>query len=338
MKKGLVFSGGGMSIRQMVEIAQEAEAAGLDSIFVTEAWRSAFVPLAAIAMGTERVELGTYIMNAYARSPWLAGMSAIDVDELSGGRLVLGIGTGNKHINEEWQGVPQERPLRKMDEYVTLLKKIFATSVGEELRYEGEMHRMQWPPAVQPLRRDIPVYLAGLFPKMVKVAGRVSDGLAMGALLSPAYIRDQVMAQARQAAADAGRDPAALGSILAPFVAVADTTDKARQMAREAICHLYAPLPHPYYDFVIREQGFTKAADAASKLVPEGKFEQATEAFTDDIIDVLTISGTVEECRAKLADYEGVVDHLLFVNVNFSAGTAEQLMRTFREMIKIGAA
>jgi alkanesulfonate monooxygenase SsuD/methylene tetrahydromethanopterin reductase-like flavin-dependent oxidoreductase (luciferase family) len=78
-----------MSLRDMVAISKEAEAAGFDSLYVTEAWRSGFVPLTAIAVATERVRLGTYVLNAYGRSPLLTGMSAIDLDELSRGRFLL---------------------------------------------------------------------------------------------------------------------------------------------------------------------------------------------------------------------------------------------------------
>ena len=133
MQYGLIFSGGGMSQQEMLGIARKADQAGIDAIYLTEAWRSAFVGLAALATATERVEIGPCILNAYARSPWITAMSAIDLDELCGGRLVLGVGTGNKHINETWQGISQDRPLRKMEEYVTLLRKAVATRLGDRL-------------------------------------------------------------------------------------------------------------------------------------------------------------------------------------------------------------
>ena len=236
MRHGLIFSGGGTTMQQMVELACEAEQAGIDSIYLTEAWRSGFVGLAAIAAATDRVEIGPYILNAYARSVWITAMSAVDLDELSGGRLVLGIGSGNKHINEDWQGIPQERPIKKMAEYVSLLRQAVSTRLGETLEWEGEMHRMHWPPAVAPVRDSIPVYLAALYPQMTAVAGRVADGLALGALLSADYIRDEMKPRFHQAAADAGRDPDQLGIYFAPFVSVHEDPAVARQAARMAIC------------------------------------------------------------------------------------------------------
>ncbi len=336
MKKGIIFAGGGTSLKQVVELACEAERAGLDSVYVTEAWRSGFVPLAAIAAATERVEIGPYILNAYSRSPWMTAMSAIDLDELSGGRLVLGIGSGNKHINEEWQGVPQARPLRKMEEYITLTRKAVRAHPGDTVAWQGEIHGMNWSPAVPPLRESIPVFLAAIYPKMTAVAGRVADGIAMGALLSPDYIRDTVKPRFEAAAVEAGRDPSLLGSTVAPFVSVDEDAEAARQAAREAICRLFSPLPHPYYDFLLREQGFSKAADAACRYMPEGKMEKAMEAFTDDVLDKVAISGSVEHCRKQLKKFEGVVDQTLFVNVNYSGTSPEALISAFRGLIEVG--
>jgi alkanesulfonate monooxygenase SsuD/methylene tetrahydromethanopterin reductase-like flavin-dependent oxidoreductase (luciferase family) len=101
MRIGLLSVGAGSSLEEIVSTARAAEAAGFDAIHVVEGYRSAFVPLTAIALATNRIRLGTYIANAYGRSPLLTAMSAMDLDELSGGRLVLGVGSGNRHINED---------------------------------------------------------------------------------------------------------------------------------------------------------------------------------------------------------------------------------------------
>ena len=103
-----------------------------------------------------------------------------------------------------------------------------------------------------------------------------------------------------------------------------------------AICHLYWPLPHPYYDFVLREQGFSKSADAAQRYVPEGKIEKAMEAFTDDIIDTVSVAGTLDEAPARLQGFNGLVDQVLFVNVNYSSDSIEALQRNFQDMIALG--
>ena len=88
----------------------------------------------------------------------------------------------------------------------------------------------------------------------------------------------------------------------------------ARRMAREAICHLYAPLPHPYYEYTMREQGFGVAADALLKLMPAGDLEASVASIPDECIDRLVIAGTPEDCRARIASYDGILDDMLFLN------------------------
>ena len=198
-----------------------------------------------------------------------------------------------------------------MTEYVQLLRQIFHTKAGERVLYEGEIHRMNWVPAVNPVRADIPIYLSAIFPRMVKVAGRVADGLAMGGVLSAAYAREVIQPAARAAAADADRDPQALGFLAAALVAVCEDREQARHAARVAICRLFSPLPHPYYEYMLREQGFSAAADAACKHVPEGNLQKAVDAIPDEAVDRLTIAGTPDECRKRLADYHGIVDEVI---------------------------
>lgn len=335
MKRGILFAGGGMLQRDMMDIAREAEAAGFDSMYVAEAWRSAFVPLTALALATERVRIGPYVLNAYGRSPFLAGMSAIDLDEISGGRLLLGVGSGNRHINADWQGIPHEKPYKKMTEYVENLRKIVCAPAGSRVSYQGEIHKMDWTPAVAPTRPRIPIYMSAIFPRMVKVAGRVADGIAMGAVLSAPYARDVIQASARSSAEASDRDPKSLGFLMASIVSVDEDPEVARQCAREALCRLFAPLPHPYYEYMLREQGFSKAADAALKYVPTGNIEKAAESMTDEVVDTVTIAGTPEECRRRLAEYEGVVEEVIFVNVSYATSQTNSAVEGYRKLLAL---
>ena len=102
------------SLEMIVDLAGRGEAAGFDSMYVVEAGRSASVPAAAVIGATSDCRVGTYVVNAYAREPWLTGLIARDLDELSGGRFVLGVGTGNKHFNEWYMGADMSGPIAKM--------------------------------------------------------------------------------------------------------------------------------------------------------------------------------------------------------------------------------
>ena len=321
IRQSLLLVGGGVPVSQMVETARAAEAEGLHGVYVVEAYRSGFVPLAAIAMATQRIAIGPYILNAYGRSPFLTGLGAIDLDELSGGRLVLGIGPGNVHINRDFQGLETERPITKMREYVEIVRQMVRTPLGGAVRYEGQIHQMRWEPRVAPIRTTMPVWMAAISPKMVKVAATVSDGVAMGVLMSPEYIRDRVRPPAIEAARAAGRDPATIAFPAGGLVAVDEDLDRARAAIKATICSFYHPIPHPYYDFLLREHGFGKAADACARHVPGGSIPAAMEQIDDAVADRLAFVGTPAQIARRLKDYEGLIDEMIFLNVG-GAGAA----------------
>jgi alkanesulfonate monooxygenase SsuD/methylene tetrahydromethanopterin reductase-like flavin-dependent oxidoreductase (luciferase family) len=315
MRQGILFVGGGSTLRDIVETARAAEDAGIDSIHVVEGYRSAFVPLTAIALATERVRLGTYIANAYGRSPLLTAMSAMDLDELSGGRVVLGVGSGNRTINEDYQGIAYARPLAKMREYVENLRAAFAAPLGGKVEYQGKIHRMRWTRSIAPVRPAIPVHLAAIFPKMVEVAGSVADGVALGVLLSPEYVRDVIRPSARAAAERAGRDGAGLEFPMAALIAVDANRDRARDAVRRAVASFFHPLPHPYYEYLLREQGYGKVVDLALRRAPEERADEVFAAMDDDLVDRLAFTGTPEEITRRLRDYRGIVDEAIWLNV-----------------------
>ena len=174
------------SLATLVALAREGEAAGFGSMYTVEAARSAFVPAAAAIAATTTVRVGTYVVNAYARDPWLTGLAARDLDELSGGRFVLGVGTGNPHFNDWYMGADSSRPLKKMRDYLEIVRGVVAARAGERVRYQGDVHRIRWRASFDPTRPSIPVYLSASGPNMVKLAGEVSDGVGVGIMASTA--------------------------------------------------------------------------------------------------------------------------------------------------------
>lgn len=335
MQLSLIFTGGGMRIADLVIIARQAETAGFDGLYVTEAWRSGFVPLTAVAAATARMHLGPYVLNAYGRSPLLTGMSAIDFNEFSNGRLVLGLGGGNRIINEQWQGIPHARVLTKMKEYVELVRRMAATRLGGRLDFDGAVHSMHWAPAIDPGAQPFPIALAAVFPSMLAVAARVADRIGGGATLGIDYLREVLRPQAAKAAAAADRDPASLRWMAVGFIAMHEDRERARAAARAALCHLYAPLPHPYYEYTMREQGFGAAADAALEHMPGGRLEAAMDAIPDACLDSLVIAGTPPECRARLSAYGAVLDEMLLLNV--MAADAGNVVLAYQPLMQLPA-
>jgi alkanesulfonate monooxygenase SsuD/methylene tetrahydromethanopterin reductase-like flavin-dependent oxidoreductase (luciferase family) len=314
VRLGFLFVGGG-PLADNVATARDLEAAGFHTAHVVEGYRSAFVPLTAIALATSTIRIGTYIANAYGRSPLLTAMSAMDLDELSGGRLVLGVGSGNRHINEDFQGIAYARPARKMREFVENLRAALSAPLGGKVEYAGEIHRMRWTRSIPAVRPTIPVHLAAIFPRMVEVAGAVADGVALGVLLSPEYIRDVIRPRAANAAERAGRDPAKLEFPMGALVAVDADRKRARDAVRRTIAGFFHPLPHPYYEFLLREQGYGEVAELAKRHVSAGRTEPVIAAMSDAMVDRLALTGTAGECAERLRAYRGLVDEAVLLNV-----------------------
>lgn len=316
MAVGVILPGGGITMDELVDLAVRAEQRGFDGVYVTEAWRSAFVPAAAIAAATERVTVGSYVANAYARTPFVAGMAAIDMNGLSGGRFVFGVGSGNRFTNAHYQGVEMGRPVPKMREYVQLLRQIVTTTPDEVLEFRGEVHTMDdWTPQTPVEQGTAPVILAAIYPRMLGIAGEVADGVALGALLATDHLEDYVRPHVEAGADRAGRDLDDFGWYMANFLSVHEDRDVARHASRVAVCRLYHPKPHAHYDHVLRSQGYATVADSVGGAMADGNLEAASRHVPDELVDRLTISGTPAECHDRIESYLEHVDHVLLTNV-----------------------
>lgn len=299
------------SLDMIVDLASRGEAAGFDSMYVVEAGRSASVPAAAVIGATSECRVGTYVVNAYAREPWLTGMIARDLDELSGGRFVLGVGTGNKHFNEWYMGADMSGPIAKMRDFVTIVRSVVAGKRGESVRHTGTEHSIRWRASWEPASEAVPVYLSASGPNMVKLAGEVSDGVGVGIMSSVEFLRDIVRPNAQAAATEAGRNADKIAFPMAAMVSVNDDVDVAREAVKKAICELFHPVPHPYYDSQLRQLGFSEFADQATDLMPKGELRQAMALVPDEVVDKMTITGSVSDCVKRLADYEGLADEVI---------------------------
>jgi alkanesulfonate monooxygenase SsuD/methylene tetrahydromethanopterin reductase-like flavin-dependent oxidoreductase (luciferase family) len=299
------------SIKTMTTIATEAERAGIDALYTVDAGRSATVTAAAVLNATERAQVGTYIVNAYAREPWMTGIEARDLNEISNGRFVLGVGTGNLHFNDYYMGLDSSRPLEKMRDFMQIVKAVVSGKARQSVRYEGKHHKIRWRATWEPTTGDVPVLLSASGPKMVKLAGEVSDGVGIGIMSSVQFVRDIVRPNACEGAKLAGRDPATLQFPVAATVSINADEEAARNASKAAICKLYHPIPHPYYDSQLRQLGYAEFADQATELMPQGRLTEVMALVPDEVVDTMTITGTLDQCLARVDEYEGVADQLI---------------------------
>lgn len=319
---GVALPDAGLSVRDVVDLAVEAEAAGAHAVWTVEAARTATVPLTAIAAATSRIRVGPFALNAYARSAGLTALTAMDVAAIAGPRVTVCVAAGNQHLNREIHGVTAERPATRMAEYLTVVRRMLAAAPGQEVAHEGRILSMgPWQPTVDPV--PVPVLLAAVQPAMLRTAGRHADGVALGVLHSPEYLAEVVLPEFRTAAEGAGRDPDALRVVLGVSVSVDENGEAARLAFRRMVCALFSPLPHPYYEYAMREQGFGDTVDALVRLVPEGRWSEAVDSVPDELLDALGATGDHDTAARAVARYEGLVDEVVLVNSRGPLDTAE---------------
>jgi DNA-directed RNA polymerase subunit beta' len=178
-------------------------------VWATEFYdRSATIGLAAMAQATERIELGTAIAYAFGRTPLVLAAEVRDLDELSGGRLTIGLGTGTRRMQQEWHGLDGEHPASRMEELVPLVRCLWRLHEGP-VEHEGRFYRVRvrpTAPVVPPLRPQVPIYMAGVNPRMVEAAGAVGDGLVGHPLFTAEYVREVVRPALARGAERAGRE------------------------------------------------------------------------------------------------------------------------------------
>ncbi|MGH2695326.1 MAG: LLM class flavin-dependent oxidoreductase [Actinomycetota bacterium] len=293
---GLTIGLEGASVTDALELCREAEGLGY-----TDAWSAevggadGFAPLAALAGSTSRMRLGTAIVPVFTRPPALLAMSASTVQQLSGGRFVLGLGTSSDVIVSAWMGGSFERPLDRLREYVEVLRDLFA---GKKVSHAGETvsvngFRLQIDPGSPP-----PIYLAALGPKACRLAGEVADGVIF--FMKSVAGAEQGLGWVAEGARAAGRDVAELDCVIRLPVAVEEDEEMMRFMARRLVT-TYAAVD--VYNRSLSAQGFEAEANAVKEAWRTGDRDQANAAVTDDMMEQLLVMGDAASCRARLEEF-----------------------------------
>ncbi len=297
--------------RENVELAGRAEAAGFDSVWAPEFHNhSGPLALAGAALQTESVELGTAISWAFARSPLLTAVTALDLDELSGGRFVLGLGTGTRRMRTDWLGAPGDRPARRLRETVEAIRAVWASAEAGAVEYEGELVRLRVRPygRAGQVRPAVPVYLAAVNEGMARTAGAIADGVVSHPMATVRYI-DEVMRPAIAAGAEAeGRSPAKVAIADWLLIAVADDDAQAREDAKRQIA-FHATVRT--YDRILDLHRFTETADRIRELWRSFDLAGMTALVSDEMLDAMAVAGTPQECRDRVKERAASVDRLL---------------------------
>ncbi|MGK2879346.1 MAG: LLM class flavin-dependent oxidoreductase [Mycobacterium sp.] len=301
----------GVDLQSLAQTAQAADAAGFDAAWASEFYsRSGSISMAAMANSTQNCRIGSSILYGVGRSPLVLATEARDLDELSNGRLVLGIGNGTKRMMSDWHGVADtSAPALRMEELVVLLRRIWNLHEGP-VQHEGRFYKMNLIPTgdVQPLSRPIPIITAGVRPRMCEAAGRVADGLAGHPLFTTTYVEEIVRPAIAKGAAHADRDPRDVEVISMVMCAVHDDADVARRELAQQIA-FYSSVKS--YETVLDVNGFTAEGRTIREAFGRRDLQAMFAAVSDKMIDTMGVAGTADQVRDGLKRYEGVLDHIM---------------------------
>ena len=287
-----------MSGADMVALAQRAEEAGFESLWTNEdIGFDSFTVLSAIAQHTSRIHLGTAIVNVYSRSAMQLAMAAATLDELSGGRAILGLSIGHHPWNDLGHGIPIEQPLARIREYVTFIRKALS---GEAFTHDGPIFPgVDTRLAFDPARPNLPIFVAGERPKIIALAGEIADGLIIN-VVSPEYIADFAAEQLHSSARAAGRDPKQLELTALVTCAVADDPAEALAHARAMVAHrlrislkMLDTQPAHRHDEIRH----------INTLMLAGDRDRAVAQVGEELARSIVVFGSTDEIRAGIERY-----------------------------------
>ena len=295
-----LFIVGDYNCNEISQYASLAEKTGYDSIWIAEdmGFRDAMVPLASLAVSTKRIKLGTGILPIYYRSPALNAMTAATLDELSGGRLILGLGSGAPRFLAA-QGITSNKQLDALREYIEITRRLLR---GDSVRYEGRFHNLtDVKLSFKPQRDKIPIYLAARRERMLQLAGETADGVFVSdGFCTESYIR-WARENVRDGVKKAGRSLHDFDFSSAVLLSVAVDHDEAKERVKPAVLTV---LSRGYLDpflemWGLRASDITPARQAWSR----GNISLACKETPDALIDGSAIYGTPDECKVRMAKF-----------------------------------
>jgi probable F420-dependent oxidoreductase len=287
----------------LAQQAQAAEAAGIDCVWTPELFRSSVTQATWLAAKTDRVGIATGIAWAFTRSAFILAVSALDVDEMSGGRFRLGLGAGVKRLNETWHDVEYGKPATHLRETIQATRQIMEqASSGQPIRFEGtyvDIDIMGWIRPHKAARDRVPIYTAAMQEGMCRMAGDVADGL-IGHPMCPVKWVDEVMVPSfEKGLSRSGRQRSDLDFLPTVCCAIDDDEARAIDAARRTIA-FYATVRtyRPLWEM----HGFADAAEAAGDAFRKGDLAAVPEAIPDEMVEAYTAAGPLDKVRARVEE------------------------------------
>jgi F420-dependent oxidoreductase-like protein len=309
---GGAASGGRRDFDRVAVFAVEAEKLGVDQAWSAEAWGlDAVTTLAFLAARTERIALGTGIMQISARTPSMTAMTALSLASLSGNRFLLGLGASGPQVVEGLQGQSFRKPLARMREVIEIVRMAFR---GEKLAYQGEHYVLPLPGGqgkalrlAQPPNPEIPIYLATLSPRSLELTGELADGW-LGTSFTPEHAEAH-LEHLRRGAERAGRRLSDVTLCVGGAVAITDDPEPWIEAAKPQLAFTLGAMGSAttnFYNDAYRRGGFADAAVEVQRLWLEGKRAEAARAVPDAMVEQTSFFGPEVHVRERIRSYREV--------------------------------
>jgi len=334
------YWGFGLTAADQLDIARTAEDLGYDSIWTAEAYGSdAATVLAWLAAGTSHIKLGSGIFQIPARSAAMTAMTAATIDQLSGGRFLLGLGTSGPQVSEGWHGVRFAKQLQRTREYVAVVRMALA---HQKVEFHGETLELPLPDGpgkvlkltIRPVQERIPIYLAVLGPKNVALAGEIADGW-LPVFFSPEHAA-ALRGPLEEGAARAGRSLDGFKICPSVNVMISDDEQSARDAMRPMLSLYVGGMgsrEQNFYNRLVSSYGFESAAHEVQDLYLAGRKSEAAMALPNELIDAVSIVGPRDKARERIRAFRAAgVETLIVSPMALDNESRQQQLRLVAEL------
>ncbi len=306
----------GKYLKEVDRTARAAEELGFAGLWSSETKHDAFLPLAIAATRTRRLDLGTSVAIAFSRSPMETAQTAWDLQNLSDGRFVLGLGTQVKaHITRRFS-MPWDRPAARLREYILALRAIFESFQTEgPLEFEGEFYRHTlMTPFFNPGPIEyprIPIFIAGVNTRLARLAGELCDGFHVHPFHSPEYLRQTVRPSIAEGAARADRDPDRVELATSAFVVGGGDEEGVKEQREFVRSQLAFYASTPTYRTVLEAHGWQEVGEKLGALAREKRWREMPNLVTDEMLRAFAVEAAPDEIGPALKErYEGLIDRV----------------------------
>ena len=306
-KSGLILDA--LSIQDLKDLARKAEHAGFHSIWATELYRTSFQQLSAAAEVTDKIKLGSAVALAFTRSPLITALTSLDLDEISGGRLILGLGTGAKNTNERYHGIMYGKPVKRISECVEIIRNYISSAHKEDIfKYDGEYYKLNtkgYKRAFQPMREKVPIYMAGIGRNMIQKSAEIADGYLGHVVCNLDYIKGVVKPSIDLglSISNRNREDFIFSSIIT--CAISNDIEKARYAAKATI-GFYATVKT--YRAPFEMMGYTEQVEKIRNSYFKNDIGEMIENVSDEMVEKFAVIGDARTCRDKIERYREYLD------------------------------